>query len=105
MTIGEYRSRHAELCYAPTIDQFRQIAQVAAAQQICVINGAYVYVMELMEKFPYVFEEGRVRRIEADDILESFDDLDDLEEAQTREVERLSRPPTRSCVRSAAKRT
>src|SRR5262249_24669028 len=46
MTLGEYRKDNAVLRYVTHLDQFRQIARVAAAQGICVINGAYVYNAE-----------------------------------------------------------
>jgi molecular chaperone HtpG len=82
MTLGEYRSQHDVLRYAPTMDQFRQIARVAAAQGICVINATYVYVNELLEKCPLVFEDARVERIEARDVTENFADLDETAEKQ-----------------------
>lgn len=83
MTLGEYRARFDILRYAQTMDQFRQIAQVAAAQNICVINAAYVYMLPLIEKYPSVFDDGEIERVEAGDIVDQFTELDDDEAAQT----------------------
>ena len=43
MTLGEYRQREKNtIRYVPSRDQFRQIAGVAAAQKVCIINAASV---------------------------------------------------------------
>ena len=81
MTLGEYRARFDVLRYASTLDQFRQIAQVATAQDICVINAAYVYMLPLIEKYPSVFDDAEIERVEAGDIVEQFTDLNDNEAA------------------------
>lgn len=80
MTLGQYRARNDVLRYATSLDQFRQIAQVAAAQGLCVINAAYVHMTELMEKYADVFEEGRIERIDAEDMVDSLADLNDAED-------------------------
>jgi molecular chaperone HtpG len=80
MTLGEYRARHDVFRYAATQDQFRQIAQVAAAQNVCVINACYTYMQELLEKYATAFDDGRAEKIEAWDVVETFGDLDEAEE-------------------------
>ena len=82
MTLGEYRTQHEVLRYAPTVDEFRQIAHVAAAQKICVINAGYVHDVRLLERFPYLFENGRIEKVEAGDMADAFTDLNDVEERQ-----------------------
>jgi molecular chaperone HtpG len=82
MTLGEYRTQHEVLRYSPTVDQFRQIAGVAAAQKICVINAGYTYMNDLLEKYPHVVPDGRAEKIEPRDVTSSFDDLDETEEAE-----------------------
>jgi molecular chaperone HtpG len=81
MTLGEYRSQHEVLRYAPSLEQFQQMAQVAAAQDMCIINGGYIYINELLEKYVDVFEEGRIERVAASDMVEAFSDLNDAEQA------------------------
>lgn len=96
MTLGEYRARFDILRYAATMDQFRQIAQVAAAQKMCVINAAYVYMLPLVEKYPSVFENGEIERVQAGDIVDQFTELDereaDLAEAFTRQANAILKP-------------
>lgn len=75
MTFGEYRREHGTLVYAPTVDQFRQIARVASAQGRCVINAGYAYDHELLAKAPDVFDDLGVEELEASEIVQSFDDL------------------------------
>ncbi|MBO0697374.1 MAG: HSP90 family protein [Zavarzinella sp.] len=74
MTFGEYRREHATLLFAPSVDQFRQVARVAAAQGRCVINAGYTYDQELMAKAPDLFDGLTVEEVEATEIAESFDD-------------------------------
>jgi molecular chaperone HtpG len=90
MTLGEYRTQHDVLRYAATVDQFRQISGVAAAQKICVINAGYTYMGELLEKFPHVFHDGRAERIEPKDVIESFDELDEAEETEAAAFVRIA---------------
>jgi molecular chaperone HtpG len=75
MTFGEYRREHGTLVYAPTVDQFRQIARVASAQGRCVINAGYAYDHELLTKAPDVFDDLAVEEVEASEIVQAFDDL------------------------------
>jgi molecular chaperone HtpG len=75
MTFGEYRQEHGTLVFAPTVDQFRQIARVASAQGRCVINAGYAYDHELLAKAPDVFDDLAVEELEASEIVQSFDDL------------------------------
>src|SRR5262249_51489535 len=75
MTFGEYRREHGTLVFAPTVDQFRQIAGVASAQGRCVINAGYAYDHELLVKAPDVFDDLGVEELEASEIVQSFDDL------------------------------
>ncbi|ADV60816.1 ATP-binding region ATPase domain protein [Isosphaera pallida ATCC 43644] len=87
MTLTEYRRREESdtLKYVANLDQFRQIAPVAAAQGICLINAAYTYDLDLVERFPDIVPEGRVEAIDADDLARSFDELepDELDRAST----------------------
>ena len=75
MNFGEYRQEHDTLLFAPTVDQFRQIARVASAQGRCVINAGYVYDHELLAKAPELFDDLAIEEVEASEIVESFDDL------------------------------
>ena len=76
MTLGEYRRNHPVIRYVPLLDQFRQIARVAAAQSLCVINGAYTYNAELLERLPEVFPGTQVEAVDPSALVQEFEDLD-----------------------------
>ncbi len=75
MTLGEIRRAGGPVRYAPTVDQFRQIARVAAAQQITILNGGYVYDADLLERLPQVFPGVEVEPIDAAELSQRFDEL------------------------------
>lgn len=90
MTLGEYDRNHDIVRYAPTRDQFRQIAGVAAAQSQCIINAGYVYDRELIEKLPEVLEGRRIEEVDASDLSHTFDDLTLDEREQVFDFVRLA---------------
>jgi molecular chaperone HtpG len=53
---------------APTVEDFEQLAAVAAAQGVAVINGGYTYALELARRFPDVEPTAVVALITAGDI-------------------------------------
>ncbi len=79
-TLKSVRAAGGPVLYAATIDTFRQMAQVAAAQAMCVVNAGYVCDVELLEKLPELDPKVSVRRLEPGDLL---DDLEDLGLAET----------------------
>ncbi len=81
MTLGEYRKEYPVIRYVAHLDQFRQIARVAAAQDLCVLNGAYTYNAELLEKFSEVFPDEQVEEVDPAGLTQSFEDLS-LEERE-----------------------
>lgn len=81
MTLGEYRANNDVIRYARTRDSFRQIAQVAAAQDWCVINAGYVYDLDLIEMLSSVDPEAQIEEIEPSALTESLGDLS-LEERE-----------------------
>lgn len=50
MSAEEFRSRHGELAVVETLDAYRQIASVAAAQGVALINGGYTYDTEIVTR-------------------------------------------------------
>ncbi len=75
MTLGEYRKEHGVVRYVRSLDHFRQIAHVAAAQSLCVINGAYTYNAELLDKFADIFPDDRVEEVDPASLTQTFEDL------------------------------
>lgn len=79
MTFGEYRQATDRVRYVPNVDAFRQVARVAAAQKLPVINAGYLHDAELLAKVPDVFPQLTVEAVDPTTISHDFDDLTDAE--------------------------
>ncbi|MFC4949674.1 HSP90 family protein [Pseudonocardia sp. GCM10023141] len=76
MTLAEFRERHGVLRYVTSSDEFRQLAGVAAAQSLPVINGGYTYDTELIERLPGLDAGVLIERLEPSDLTTRFDSVD-----------------------------
>jgi molecular chaperone HtpG len=76
LTLAEFRRRYGVIRYAATLDEFRQLAAVAAAQGLAVINGGYTYDTEIIERLPGVDREILVERLEPTDLTTRFEALE-----------------------------
>jgi molecular chaperone HtpG len=76
LTLEEFRSRYGLLRYSPTIDEFRQLAGLAAAQDVALINGGYVYDTDIIERLSLVDNSIRVERLDPTELATRFDALD-----------------------------
>ncbi|QEL14683.1 HSP90 family protein [Limnoglobus roseus] len=79
MTFGDYRQATDRVRYVPNVDAFRQIARVAAAQNLPVINAGYLHDAELLAKVPDVFPHLTVESVDSTTVTQDFDDLTDAE--------------------------
>ncbi|GAA3349916.1 HSP90 family protein [Amorphoplanes nipponensis] len=84
MTLAEFRTRHGLIRYAATTDEFRQLAAVAAAQDVGLINGGYTYDAEIIERLPELDRTLRVERLEPTDLATRFDAVDAAAELRLR---------------------
>jgi molecular chaperone HtpG len=84
VTLADFRSRHGLLRYAATTDEFRQLAAVAAAQEIGLINGGYVYDAEIIERLAATDPEARAERLDPTDLSTRFTGLDTETELRLR---------------------
>lgn len=75
---------HTAISLAATLDEFRQIARVAKAQNEMVINGGYVHDFELVRKVSSVMEQVTVTVL---DILAFSSRFEQLSVAEQREVQ------------------
>jgi molecular chaperone HtpG len=75
-TLAEFRARHGLIRYATTIDEFRQLAAVAAAQDLAVVNAGYTYDTEIIERLPGVDRSILIERLEPTDLTTRFDALE-----------------------------
>lgn len=84
MTLEDYRADYPVIQYTVRLDQFRQIARIAAAQSMCVINGSYIYDADLLGRLPQIFPDTQLELVDAANLTQHFDDLseDELEQAE-----------------------
>jgi molecular chaperone HtpG len=75
MTLVEYRRQSPTVRYVSTVDDFRQVARVAAAQGLCVVNAGYAYDTDLIEKLPHIFPDAQAEPFSAAELPQSFDEL------------------------------
>jgi molecular chaperone HtpG len=76
MPLAEFRERHGLIRYTATVDEFRQLAAVAAAQGLPLVNGGYVYDTEIIERLPTADRSVLIERLEPGDLTTRFDVLD-----------------------------
>jgi molecular chaperone HtpG len=76
LTLAEFRSRYGILRYSPTLDTFRQLAGIAAAQDVPLINGGYVYDTDIIERLPLVDNSIRAERLDPTDLATRFESVD-----------------------------
>jgi molecular chaperone HtpG len=83
MTLAEFRDRNGAIRYTPSVDEFRQLAAVAAAQGIPLVNAGYVYDAEIVMRWPAV-EEVDVEPLGAADLATRLEPLPDEQELAVR---------------------
>jgi molecular chaperone HtpG len=75
MTLGEYRKQNDVIRYVPTVDQFRQVARVAQAHGLTVINAGYSYDTDLLTKAEDALGVP-TEQLDPSTLTHAFDDLD-----------------------------
>ncbi|MDX6742944.1 HSP90 family protein [Actinocorallia sp. A-T 12471] len=61
---------------APTVEEFRQVAAIASAQGLGVVNGGYTYDAELVGLLPRVVPGAVVRELAPDAVTAALDPVD-----------------------------
>jgi molecular chaperone HtpG len=86
MTLAEFRQRYGLIRYTVKVEEFRQLASVAAAQDLPLVNGGYIYETEIIERLPAVEPSTLIERLEPSDLTTRFDVLDPAVELGLRPV-------------------
>jgi molecular chaperone HtpG len=89
-TLTEYIDEHKVLRYVAEMDQFKQIAAIANAQSVCVINAGYTYDFELVKKVQFLMPSVRLSEVNADSLLLSFKFLTVDEQSEVAEFLNLA---------------
>ncbi|WP_309895067.1 HSP90 family protein [Archangium sp.] len=90
MTLGHYRQTYPTVRYVTTLDSFRQVARVAAAQGLCIINGAYTHDTALLEKLPRVLPDSQLELFSAAQLPQRFDELTPEEHQQVARLRQVA---------------
>lgn len=80
VSLAEFARAHPQILVAPSVEEFRQVAAIAAAQGVGVVNGGYTYDSELLFLLPELLPGVSVQRLEADTITDALDPVDPAEE-------------------------
>lgn len=80
MPFGYIKESNPKIYFTPSLDDFRQIRRIAGSQKKLVINAAYSYETDLIEKIKRSHSELSIERINPNDILEEFEDAIDSNE-------------------------
>ncbi|MFD0903315.1 HSP90 family protein [Actinomadura sediminis] len=72
VTLAELRARHRSIRYTPRVEEFRQLSGIAAAQGIALVNGGYVYHVDILNRLRRLDPDLDVRRLEPSELATRF---------------------------------
>ena len=90
MTLASFRRRFPVVRYTRTTDEFRELAGVADAQGIGLVNGGYAYDAEIMNRLPALDSTVCVQILDPTDLVTRFEPPDPAIELRLRPL--LGRP-------------
>ncbi|MFD5515920.1 HSP90 family protein [Streptomyces sp. NPDC127066] len=80
LSLEEFAQRHPVVHFTRTVEEYRQVAAIASAQGVGVVNGGYTYDSELIEALPAVRPDTAVSELDADTVTAHLDTVDPAEE-------------------------
>lgn len=84
LKMAEILESHSQLLVAPTLDEFRQVARVAKAQDLMVINGGFVHDLDLVLNLRSVMDDISVDVLDILEFANRFKELNVMEKQETR---------------------
>ncbi|MBX6384515.1 MAG: HSP90 family protein [Microbispora sp.] len=79
-TLAEFARKHPVIRVTSSVEEFRQVAGIAAAQGLGVVNGGYTYDGELVAALPGVLPGVTVEELDADAVAAALDPVEPHEE-------------------------
>ncbi|MDU0290136.1 HSP90 family protein [Saccharothrix longispora] len=73
-SLRQFRRRHGTIAHVPDVDEFRQLAPVAHAQGMGLVNAGYAYDAEIMERLVALDGPAAARRVAPGEVLAALDD-------------------------------
>ncbi len=87
MTLGEHTRRFGpELVFVRRVDDFRQIAPMAAAQDRCVVNAGYLYTADMLEQLGRLRPWMSVVEFDPSDVVGTFDEIGPAERLRVQDL-------------------
>ncbi|MBE8477879.1 HSP90 family protein [Streptomyces justiciae] len=80
VSLEEFARRHPVVHFTRTVEEFRQVAPIASAQGIGVVNGGYTYDSDLVQALPSVRPGTVVAELDAETVTAHLDSVDPAEE-------------------------
>jgi molecular chaperone HtpG len=74
--LPDFARAHQPIYLASSVDEYRQVAPIAAAQGIGVVNGGYTYDAELVQALPRLDPQVKVENLQPGVISASLDPVD-----------------------------
>ncbi|WP_129284969.1 HSP90 family protein [Streptomyces sp. GZWMJZ-114] len=78
--LTEFARRHPVVHFTRTVEEFRQVAAIASAQGIGVVNGGYTYDSELVEALPHALPGATVAELDGETVTAHLDAVDGADE-------------------------
>jgi len=81
------RTYNEAIYYTPSLDDFRQIRRIAGSQGKTVINAAYSFETDLIQKVKIIFPDLQIEKITPKDIIDTLGDVISSENEQYQRFE------------------
>ncbi|GAA1594518.1 HSP90 family protein [Actinomadura kijaniata] len=91
VTLAEFRARHREIRYTARAEEFRQLAGIAAAQGVALVNGGYTYHAEILHRLPRLDPGLDVRALDPAELATRFDRVGPAVEFAARDLLAIAR--------------
>jgi molecular chaperone HtpG len=74
ISFEEIRRRSEIVRFAPTVEVFRQIAQIAAAQGLPIVNAGYSYEVDILTRVSLVRPDVEIDQVDASDVASRLEE-------------------------------
>jgi molecular chaperone HtpG len=90
-TAAELRQRYGIVRYTSSVEEYRQLAGVAAAQDLVVVNGGYAYDEQILDRIGATVPGARTERMDPSVLATRFGAPEPAEELAARPFLRIAR--------------
>ncbi|NUT97594.1 MAG: HSP90 family protein [Saccharothrix sp.] len=73
-SLRQFKRKHGSIAYVPDVDEFRQLAPVAHAQGMGLLNAGYAYDVEIMDRLVALDGPAAARRVAPTEVLAALGD-------------------------------